>query len=289
MTITPVKIRFTLISNMIFPANKPIIPPQLDGVLGFAWAKLNGFDKTPAELIPENIVLPELPFELIDGKFYAASAGFAAPDSFFCQTIFNKNADLVNTYTGPVSGQILNQTSVGCLKSDQPSYWQLSTEYVDFYARVTDIPKLYELLEIIYDIGTLGAKKSVRAGAIYGYDITETETDYSILKNGIPTRTIPVTSTKYKPPKYQSIDYCAYRPPFWNPLFHEPCYVPPPDFHLPCLNFVNQDKTFLKEALERFNESEDYKTKKAQELAKNQKNPPPTPPKTSKKQRSKTV
>lgn len=270
------KIRFNLSSNLTFPANKPIRPIQFDGVLGIAWKTITGRSKTPAELIPENLILPELPLELIDNKFYAASAGFTAPNSFFKPTLYNRSADLIHTFDNVKTGAVANQTSVGIFQSAQEPYWELFTEYVDFYARVIDLERLRYMLDIIKHIGTLGAKKSTASGRIYSIEITKAENDYSLWKDGQPTRPIPVSSQacNFPQPEQNLLikDFCSSRPPYWSAILHEECYISPTNMHLPNLPIIHNNLFLLEQKLTNFYHMETKKQKKEQRFTANKSN-----------------
>ncbi|WP_018703583.1 hypothetical protein [Anaeromusa acidaminophila] len=225
-----VRVRFHLVSPLLFPAVKPIRPIQGDGLYGYAWALSKGLVKTPAEMDPANLAEPELPFTLVNDSFFAISSSFAAEGSFLEPTLIYRHADFVQTFAKQDLGKSYVSNQMGEHQAARELYWKLVTPYLDFYAQVTDKEHFRELTKLIWKLGHLGGKRSIGFGEIGKVDVKEKECpNWSVLKEGNPARPIPVAGWT-EPIKEELIDFVGYKPPYWNRALYDHCYISPLSF-----------------------------------------------------------
>lgn len=262
------QIRFHLATGIAFPANRPLKPIQGDGLFGYAWAQKQGLRKTPAEILPENIVFPELPFELVSNSYYAISAAFTPKEAFMIPEMVVRRPDWADVMAKHKVGQFAYQTSVGAFQGQQELYWLLVTPYVDFYCRGY-ASGISELLKEIWSMRHLGAKRAAGYGFITKIEVLPHDSDWSEWKDGQPTRNIPV---RLAPDKTGlAMEEAPCRPPYWHKAFVEPCYVPPLEQFMPgaqASDLATMAEPYLQTQLKRFVEwkakrEEDAPTKKA--------------------------
>ena len=241
-----VRVRFQLVTPLLFPANKPIRPLSGDGLYGYAWAIEQGLFKTPAETNLNNIVMPVLPFTLVNNSFYSISSSFAAEGAFLEPTLIFRHADYTQSFARQGLGGSCISNQMGEHQAVRELYWKLVTPHLDFFAQVTDKERFVELTEQIMKLGHLGGKRSVGFGQISTVNIDLAE-EWSLVKEGCPARPLPVSSWQ-KPLTGETIDFVGFRPPYWNQALYEHCYVSPPSF-FSFPSVPNETATFAADAL----------------------------------------
>lgn len=254
------RVRFYLSSPLYFTVQNLLYPLLFDGLLSAAWAKEKGLLKTPAEDDPDNILFPELPLKKISQKCYAASAMFVPAEATMYPEILIRNADY--KYFFARQGTKIKSTkyiidTTWC-RSAQEKYWLMATPYIDFYFRCTNWDKLYKYLKILKTIGFIGSKRAAGFGMINKITISKDSEDYSILRNGLPTRPLPLANFSDKIPKNLSVPtgMSNYYAPYWLSCNMVMCYLPQNSQYLPQMKQSNFDmiKNILKENLIEFNQ-----------------------------------
>lgn len=246
--------RFHLSTPLAMHSGKPIGPLHFDGLLGWAWAKLNGFDKTPSEEIVANLVFPELPIEKIGDNCYCASCGFlpygeelnVEKDGEKYQavaprmepTIFVRHADWVQAVGRHKADGVQYQVSTGWGQAVQETYWLLITPFVDFFVRGEEKP-LDELVGVIRNGGYLGGKRGSGFGRIKEVECYEMEEDWSVWKNGKPTRPVPVELVGERTGLVK--EWATFKPPYWHVANSAWCYMPPKEQYLPVIDGAIKD------------------------------------------------
>ena len=97
------------------------------------------------------------------------------------------------------------------------------SEEVVFYAKGVkkEIERLLHFLEF------LGKKRAYGYGKIKSFNISETEADYSIIKDGLLMKALPLeVATELFNKSFSNIALMAYRPPYWDKSNVKPCYTP---------------------------------------------------------------
>jgi len=224
------RLRFYLQTPIAVSGQKPPHPLMLDGILGYAWALRNGYRKTPAEIRPENLVFPELPLEKIGNKCYAASAAFLPPEAAMFPTVFVRRADWQSAMARYGCPETLYTPATGWPQAAREPYWLLSTPYVDFYYR-GDSRGVADLLAVIFQIRFLGGKRAAGYGQIQKIELHEKTADWSVWREGCPTRSIPVEIAGNK--KGLIPEWTTYYPPYWAAVNSAWCFTPPVEQWLP--------------------------------------------------------
>ena len=195
------------------------------------WAKEKGFFKTPSEDDPENILFPDLPLNIVSPKCYAASSMFVPETATMHPEVFVRTANW--QYFFAKQGSKIKNTKYKIdttwLRAGQEKYWLMVTPYIDFYFECSDWDKLRQYLKIIKDVGFIGAKRAVGYGMINKIKLFIESEDYSILKDGLPTRPLPVKEFNGKVSKSSPIGISSYYAPYWlaycccSPFLSLPC------------------------------------------------------------------
>ncbi len=246
--------RFFLGAPLATSSARPALPLMFDGILGYAWAVKRGVVKNPGEILPENLVFPVLPVDLIAPRCYAASALFLPELAVSEPTLINRHASLQKESGRHGLHSWKQNLSGRWSKACQEVYWLTATPYVDFYVR-GDIEKIDELVGVIGDIGYIGAKRSAGYGLITDIRVEEDVADWSTWKDGKPTRPLPVATVGEK----EGLEkvWAAYYPPYWSMAGAEWCYMPPLEQYQPS-NFVPtvvDMKLRLEADLKKFNDA----------------------------------
>ena len=256
------RVRFYLSSPLCFSASNLLSPIGFDGLLGAAWAKEKGFFKTPSEDNPENILFPDLPLNIVSPKCYAASSMFAPETATMHPEVFVRTANW--QYFFAKQGSKIKNTKYKIdttwLRAGQEKYWLMVTPYIDFYFECSDWDKLRQYLKIIKDVGFIGAKRAVGYGMINKIKLFIESEDYSILKDGLPTRPLPVKEFNGKVSKSSPIGISSYYAPYWLAYNKVLCYLPPNNQYLPHITqyHLQYMSNVLEENLEIFNERNEY-------------------------------
>lgn len=247
-------LRINLSSPILFPSNHPWEGIKLDGLLGWIWAKDNGYTKTPAENKPENIVFPKLPLAEIAPQLYGASTMFIpTPDELWENKADAFRPNLVSCYPEVIvrstnwdrsmKAQIRQGLSdfklnikTGAYRGAMETYWALSTPYIYFYFATDDFEALAKYLDRIQkECFGIGAKTRIGYGRITDIEYSELEEEecFYYEYNGLPTRPIPVESPfKGKFPD-SCLGYSSWRMPYFSPTTKAMCYLPPVAQYLP--------------------------------------------------------
>lgn len=226
------KIRFYLGSPMLFNAQKPILPLQGDGIYGYAWMLKQGIRKAPSEHYVKNLIYPILPFAK-ESECYAISASFFPKESFFEETMLLRTADFQKSFASHHVGNASIHSGEGAYRAIRDNYWKLITPYLEFFAK-GDIEGIAGLTEIILKFGYLSGKRASGYGKILNAEITAAEGDWSLWRDGQPTRNVPVLQGE-KLREGIIVKECGHCPPYWHTGLWRKCYVPPHDMHFPVL------------------------------------------------------
>jgi CRISPR type IV-associated protein Csf3 len=229
-------LRIKLYSPLAFWANKTMYPLSLDGILAYVVALREGKWKTPAEITKGNFDPPELPLDKVDDipglEFYKASMMFVPPEAYWSSDTFVKKSDAFEAMHehGVGSPNILRDKSQGIFRGGMEPFLFLNTPYVDFYFS-GDYDAVVDLKGDLERLGYIGAKHNAGCGAILKIrvkHIKDPKMDYSVFKDGRPTRPIPV---EYFPDGLRgtAIERCGFRPPYEYVGSKARCYVPPPE------------------------------------------------------------
>lgn len=236
-----VKTRFYLENSICYSAEKPFIPPTLDGLLGFVWAQEQGLmDNTKVE-IEACQVLPELPIVKTE-KCYHASSMFLPQDGspvavkplVMARRVVQEEimAKHDPTRTMP-EGQ-------GQFKACLPQFWLITVPYVEFYAHVTDMDEFTRLVNEFSKAGYLGKKAAVGYGHIIKTEIKPVSYDWSVMKDGVATRPLPVSLFQNAKGR---LDNSTYYAPYWDVRHKVMCHMPPQAQYTP---HIEKQDTLLK-------------------------------------------
>jgi hypothetical protein len=207
-------------------------PLMLDSILAYHWMQEKGYFKTSSENIKDNLVFPDLPIKRV-GNCYAASAMFVPNGAAFIQE------DILNKTGSWKHGMAIHrpdtpyQVKTKEFRIYQIKVWLLATPYIDFYINVTNDDKFFKLLEKVNNNHFLGAKHAVGFGRIVRIDCGKAEKDWSFMKDGIPTRPLPVELFKGKVKAGVSEGKSTYYPPYWFYQNQDDCYLPPVEQYTP--------------------------------------------------------
>jgi hypothetical protein len=207
-------------------------PLMLDSILAYHWMKEKGYFKTSSENIKDNLVFPDLPIKRV-GNCYASSAMFVPEGAAFIQE------DILNKTGSWKRGMAMHRpdtpyvTDTKEFRIAQIKVWLLATPYIDFYVNVTDDDKFFRLLTKVNDNHFLGAKHAVGFGYITKITFDDVKEDWSFMKDGIPTRPLPVELFKGKVKDGVSEGKSTYYPPYWFYQNQDDCYLPPVEQYTP--------------------------------------------------------
>lgn len=229
----PMRFRFMMITPLASVATRPIGPIMFDGLLGYAWAIKNGLTKTPSEENAAELKFPELPIRKISPRCYAASAGILPPEAILKPTQFVRHADWAAAAAKHKAPDIAYQVAAGFMQAVQEMHWLTVTPYIDFYAEIEDEAETMDLLSVLWESRHLGSKRGSGfglIGEILADEMTE-KTNYSIWKNGRPTRPLPVEAVGEHPELTK--EWAAECAPYWHPANKTWCYMPPVEQYRP--------------------------------------------------------
>lgn len=123
-------------------------------------------------------------------------------------------------------GRGLLPTSGGKYGSTQVPTAALATPYVDFYVR-GDRDKL---IDLVRDVGSIGKSRGGGLGAIHGVEIDDDPEDRSLVYQGRPQRSIPVTDEHDAAIHFEVGSYdlreTNTRAPYWHRATRALCAVP---------------------------------------------------------------
>ncbi len=219
----PRQVRIYLGTPLAVNASKPPAPIMFDGLLGYAKMLKEGYTKTPSEQNPANLKFFELPLEKIGEKCYAASAMFLPSSAVMLPTVVIKPAD----WKFPMAKHAPTTTyekSVGWQQACMEPYWELATPYIDFYFK-GDPKGVADLLSIIYKGRYIGPKRAAGYGLIRRIELRRNVEDWSVWRNGLPTRPVPVAIAGEKPGL--KAEWTTYHAPYWATANNAWCYTPP--------------------------------------------------------------
>ncbi|MCX7880841.1 MAG: hypothetical protein N2517_09305 [Ignavibacteria bacterium] len=167
--------------------------------------------KFPMSRLTKDIKLPNLPIRFA-GAIPQASISFFPHQRKAMEVIYKK---LEDRWLGQIK-KIYHGS--GYFKDYAIKHIYFSATSVEFYV-VGD----YEgLQDIMSDLIALGDNTRLGWGKIREYHIERIPEDYSIIKDGIAQRPIPVKYCEY----YEDAYYLSWRPPYWSADMIELC-VPP--------------------------------------------------------------
>ena len=171
-----------------------------------------------AYTVPENkseVFYIPLPLKLIgtNEPFYAASIGFPkeAVDGI---AHWRKHTEIE-------SKKNINIGSGEFKRYNMPMPYT-STEELVFYANGSK-PEIQRLLTLIPSIGK---KRTQGYGNIRSWTVESSEHDWSVVRDGVPMRPIPVSEGKQFNLKCDVIMQFAYRPPYWHRKNLTQTYMP---------------------------------------------------------------
>ena len=205
--------------KVIFEMRSPVVTTDyifLDGLISSAVFKdciPNYFD------IPQNrneLIHIPLPLKLCgtDEAFYAASIGYA-----------DKIVEGIDHWRKRTEIESEKKIRVGSGQYkmyDMPMPTQWAERWI-FYAS-GDIEEVRRLLTT--HIRAIGKKCSQGFGAVKKITVESTDHDWSVIKDGVPMRPIPVSGAGDFDLDCDVIMYYAYRAPYWHSKNMTQCYMP---------------------------------------------------------------
>jgi len=225
------RVRIYLTTALAFWSQKKMQPLMLDSILGYWKLREMGYKKNPSEQCPENIVFPELPIEKegTPGKeFYKASAMFVPKEAKWSLTAVPRRCDSRESFVHQAHCEFnTRDEQVSVFRGMFETFLLLNTSYIDFYYTPidsTDIDEMKHLLAMLKKSAYLGGKRSAGYGMIQSIELHLKSEDWSVWKDGNPTRPIPV---EYAGELDLPMDHCSFRPPYWYNKNKEMCYIPP--------------------------------------------------------------
>lgn len=224
------RIRINLLTPLAFWGSKKQYPLLLDGILGYIALSRLGYKKSPAEHLPESLVMPSLPIKKeisSEGEFYRASAMFTPSEAYWTQTMIYRFADwgIDAAKTFKKSSGKTGEEQSGPYRQCQEPYLLLVTPYIDFYCDCEDKEGMYSLLNDLRAIGYLKSKRGSGYGMISSIHVKNNEPgEWGIWKDGKPTRPVPVSWAGEN--LNHPLDWCRITPPYWHSYDRKLCYVP---------------------------------------------------------------
>jgi hypothetical protein len=233
-------------SPLAFSCSKPIQPLSLDSLL--VYAAIYGTDKwkSSAELYSQPPECIDLPLDVAGtpgAEYYRASMMFTPPDATWQMEAFIKKADsfdAFNKYAGHKKQDISNKVKSGVLRQFMEYYILLSTPYIEFYVSTSSEHELGVLLRRVEQLRYIGSKRGAGYGRLRpkdGCQVAVAKDDYSVWKDGKPTRPIPVKSLPSKLPL--EIQCVSFRPPYEHPANKIECYIPPAEQWYPKMDVTS--------------------------------------------------
>lgn len=261
---TALKVTVGLATPLSFKKEKVMMPIMLDSILAYWKFAEKGFKGTGNLNNPANILDADLPIEQ-EGGCYAASGMFiegitvtgedtiirVMPNSFVAKLgSFSPNNKELNT-------------SCGQYVSSMHKIITIHTPEVAFYARATDVDEFARLLKMFRDGGRLGGKGSIGYGQISYVRIEATENDWGLMRDGIPTRPLPVTAFRDKVNKDVPVEKVGYKPPYWHYVNQDWCFVPPVSQYMPVRDAAGSVGDIIGQRITKLQEQNAGKKKKA--------------------------
>lgn len=231
----PVRIRFSLASPIAFSGASVYRPIMFDGLLGAMWAREKGLVKTPTENMKSQLIFPELPLELINGRYYAASAMFLPEDAPTTMRMDGlvKPADWCDAFAHHIPSARNNFFRANTMwsRAAMEKFWLLTTPYIDFYARITDVETFQRYMARLRKSGFIGSKHRMGFGKILGIDVQQVKDDWSLYRDGLPTRPIPVQDFEGAGDAAKGMS--TIYPPYWFTANEELCCLPRQSQYIP--------------------------------------------------------
>lgn len=216
-----VRVRIYLSTPCLFWQASPLAPLHLDGIIAYALLTKRGLKDSV------NLVRPDLPFEVVtdsEGRqYHAASAMFTPKDAQWRTECIAKSASWQDALYSVGIENMTYDTKRGWARSYVESFWSLVTPYLDFYA-VADMNALLSALNDFMAVsGALGSKTSIGYGKVHHIEVSIVTDNYSLYKDGQPTRNIPVCGDINES---LPVIVAGYTFPYWHPSTQCLCYTP---------------------------------------------------------------
>lgn len=243
---TPVKVTVRLCTPLCFKAAKTMRPITYDSLLAYWWMIDNGFYKNTSEDAQVNLVDPVLPLER-RGYCYAASAMFVERAAYRKDTLSRTmDAGTMQAVHRFSPDELEMKTSQGPFTAVMTPVNIFSAPEIAFYCNVTDMQKFVRLSKMVKQGGYIGAKHNIGYGQISGMRIVPVREDWSYVRDGVPTRPLPVKEFASMVRPGTGISYATYRAPYWYQGYATDCFLPPISQWMP----ENVDTGRLKARLE---------------------------------------
>lgn len=238
-----VKVRIFLAAPLCFSGIKPIEPIMLDSLLGYIWARDHGLCKTSAECAPENLVFPDLPIERI-GKCYKSSAMFLPPETPMKEECFVKGTNWAAGMAKMGNKDMTYKIDTMWARGAQEKYWLLAAPYLDWYCETTEPDSLIQYLKEISKLGFLGSKRGAGFGKIQKIELGKDAPDYTVCKDGEPTRPLPIAAFSGLPLKDPSVGMSTYYAPYWYSQNADLCFLPNKAQYTPQVELPSSEMLF---------------------------------------------
>lgn len=197
---------------------------MLDAILYHAWFMRHMPGVLEGTIDPPTTLRVGLPLRQEPHNTWAASAG-QYNQIAITQVYIHKRPDFFNPdYTDNLAlDKGIISDSVGQYRAwSIPLLVRTIDGPITFYA-VGHADEVQGLLDLIPSIGKKGA---AGYGAVRKWTVEEIEEDYSMLKNGVLMRPVPLAdASEILSPRVQMY---GYKPPYWKPCNQALCYVPTP-------------------------------------------------------------
>ncbi len=208
-----------------------------------------GVPKNTSEIFRGNIIEPELPIEKVRGCL-AASAMFAGKASCGRDSLPRvMSGSVMRALNGvkPERKEILTRS--GPFVASVTHVNLLLAPEVTFYCRATDTEEFARLTRAACDGGHIGAKHNVGYGKITGVKIEGAGADWSMERDGVPTRPLPVDRFRGMVNDDAPVAFVTYKCPYWLMEEAVDCYVPPASQYMPGSLDFDKIEDGLSEAL----------------------------------------
>jgi len=227
----PLVVTLTMGGPLALPARKRPYPLILDSIVVEIVAKLNG--ETDCPLTTENS-----PYNPETGNLKIPLAVAGKNKKYYCASVMEisnkaearaigltkKTTCWLEDFSGYMVNRINPNIDGGIYAPAVEMYRLILTPYVRFYC-VGEAGALREILDCLRYTG-IGVRRAVGLGEVLHVDVKPISEDYgSVSRDGSPARYIPVD--EMVPGQGWLMDYCSYRPPYWNEENKDMCWVPP--------------------------------------------------------------
>jgi len=160
-------------------------------------------------------ILPHIPLKKY-GKIFCASICILDRREEYVVTIYKKFFERKFDYNRARRRKIDRRR--GFFRDWRINLISIPCRHIYFYAN-----GIYEEIDsLLSGLPYLGKKGSIGFGFIKKYWIEEIDFDYSVVKNGVAMRPIPIDMLEYT----SDIVYMAYRPPYWSKENIDKCAPP---------------------------------------------------------------